>query len=122
MAGEFPGVVLGKILKEKGQLTSKDVMEAANKGDGLAEEFWNKSLHYLALGCIDICRILDPDKIVLAGGMTKAGEHLIKPLLKHFQQLHWTQTDIKTEIVIGKLGNDAGVIGAAGVARAKFSE
>jgi len=103
-------------LAEAGEITAKDIQQAAAAGDALADEVWSRGMYHLAVGCVNICRWLDPDKIVLAGGMTKAGEGLMKPLMEHFRRVHWSLTEPLTTIEIAKLGSDAGVIGAAGVA------
>lgn len=113
---------LKKILDEKGELDAKDIQTAAQAGDELAAEVWDRGLYYLAIGCVSICRIFDPDRIVLAGGMTKAGDSLMTPLMKHFNRLHWTATETMTSIVLSQLGNDAGVIGSAGLAWDAFGD
>ena len=107
---------LKAVLAEKGTIDAKDVNEARKAGDPLAEEVWNRGTYYLAIGCVNICRVFDPNEIVLAGGMTGAGEDLLAPVREHFRRLHWKATDIKTDIVVARLGNDAGAIGAAAVA------
>jgi len=102
------------------ELNMADVNAARKAGDALAAEVWDRGSYYLALGCVSISRLLDPDLIVLVGGMTKAGSDLIRPVTEHYRRLHWVLTEPKTKIVIGKLGNDAGMVGAAGVAWAAF--
>ena len=104
------------ILKAKDALNARDVNEARKAGDALAAEVWDRAAYYLAIACVDICRAFDPERIVLAGGMTQAGEDLLRPVQEHFRRLHWSITEPMTRIVISELGNDAGVIGAAGVA------
>ena len=111
---------LRPLLERKGVIDAKDIQEACKSGDELAEYVWDNCAYYLSLGCVNICRVLDPDEIVLGGGMAKAGEDLMKPLMKHFRRLHWSLTEPKTKIVFATLGNDAGVIGAAGVAWQAF--
>lgn len=111
---------LQTVLKAKGEITSKDINEARRAGDEFAAEVWDEMCRYLAMGCVSFARILDPDKIVLAGGMAAAGDDLLGPVREHYQALHWKLTEPKTEIVLAKLGNDAGVIGAAGVAWQEF--
>ncbi len=96
------------------------IHEARKAGDKLAAEIWDKAVYYLALGCVNVCRILDPDRIVLTGGMTRAGEDLFAPLRDHFFRLHWSLTKPKTEVSLASLGSDAGSIGAAGVAWQTF--
>ncbi len=112
--------LLAAVLKQAGSITSKDIAEAAEAGDEFAAEVWDRGAYYLAVGCVNLCRIFDPDKIVLSGGLTHAGEALMKPLMVHLNKLHWSLTDVMTEIEIAQLGNDAGAIGAAGVAWAAF--
>ena len=111
---------LKTVLERKGAIDARDINDARRAGDELAGKFWDEAAYYIALGCVNICRIFDPDQIVLGGGMTKAGEDLIRPVLWHFRRLHWTATEPKTRIAIAVLGNDAGVIGAAGVAWQAF--
>ncbi len=107
---------LSAILADKGEIDAKDINEARRAGDELAVEMWDEMTRFLALGCISICRILDPQRIVLAGGMVKAGNDLLDPVKEHFKKLDWSMTKQVTEITIAALGSDAGAIGAAGVA------
>jgi glucokinase len=107
---------LRALLDSQGALTARDIHQAVRAGDGLAKAAWEEGIYYLALGCVNICRIFDPQKIVLSGGMTLAGEDLMAPLREHVARLHWTITPLATELAVASLGADAGVIGAAGVA------
>ena len=113
---------LADILGEKGNIDARDINEARRAGDALAAEAWDRGAYYLALACVNICRIFDPDEIVLTGGMTRAGDDLMIPVREHFARLHWTLTEPLTEIVIADLGDDAGAIGAAGIAWQAFRE
>jgi len=111
---------LKKVLDETGSIDAKAINEARRAGDAVAAEVWDKAAFYLAVACVNICRIFDPEVIVLGGGMTKAGEDLMGPLNDHFARLHWTLIEPKTRIVRALLGNDAGAVGAAGVAWQAF--
>jgi len=113
---------LKDVLDRKGAIDSKDIQDAWKAGDKLAGEAWDECMYYLAIGCVSICRIFDPDDIVLAGGMTKAGDDLMEPLMKHFTRLHWSITPTLTKISFARLGNDAGAMGAAAVAWQKFGK
>jgi glucokinase len=75
-------------------------------------------MRYLAIGCVSYCRIFDPDRIVIGGGLVNAGRDLMDPLHEHVRQLDWNMAEPATQIVPASLGSDAGVIGAAGVALA----
>ena len=109
-------------LADRGAIDAKDVNEARLAGDALAGEIWHQAVYYLAVACINICRALDPEEIILAGGLIKAGEDLTQPLEKCFRELNWTLTEPMTKLSLARMGNDAGVLGAAGVAWQAFGD
>ena len=111
---------LAAVLESKGEIDAKDINNARKAGDALAAEVWDRGAYYLALACVNICRLFDPEEIVFAGGMIKAGDDLMVPIREHYARLRWDLTVPQTKLVVAKLGSDAGVIGAAGVARAAF--
>jgi glucokinase len=115
-AGAGTGGELERRWKEKSVVDGRDINEARKLGDPLAAQVWDRGAYYLALGCVNVCRMLDPSRIVIGGGLVKAGEDLMAPVREHFAHQHWTQTKIRTEITAASLGNDAGLIGAAAVA------
>ena len=107
---------LRDVLDEAGEITAKDIHDACIAGDAYAAEVWDELARHLAIGCINVCRIFDPERIVLAGGMTKAGSDLVDPINRHWNALDWRLTKRATSLAIAKLGHDAGTVGAAGVA------
>ena len=111
---------LSETLASKGDIDARDVEQAWRAGDELGAQIWEQAMHYLGVACVNLARTLDPDLIVLGGGMARAGDALLEPVRRHFRALHWTVAEPKTEIVLARLGNDAGVIGAAGVAWEKY--
>jgi len=111
---------LEQVIRRKGHIDALDVQDARRAGDEVAEAAWERAVRFLAIGCVNVCRVLDPDRIVLGGGMAKAGEDLMVPLRRHFREQHWRLSEPKTALALAELGNDAGVIGAAGAARERF--
>jgi len=111
---------LAAVLAEAGEITGKDVGDARLAGDELAAEVWARAVGYLAVACVTICRMLDPERILFGGGMANAGEELMGPLRARFERLTWNLADNRTSLALASLGNDAGVIGAAGVAWRRF--
>jgi glucokinase len=99
-----------------GKITAKDVFQAAEQGDALANQIVDETAKYLGIACVNFCRILDPRMIVFAGGMTLAGDFLFDRIRAAFKRHSWTIVEDRVEIVPATLGNDAGVIGAAAVA------
>ncbi len=113
---------LSAILAEEGQIDAADVNAARKAGDPIAAAIWDDAARHLAIVCVSLARLFDGDLIVLAGGLSKAGDDLLTPLRAHYADHNWTLTPPMTPIAIAALGSDAGVIGAAGVAWQSFSE
>ncbi len=105
------------LLESGTPIDSRAVVEHADAGDELAREVWDRACRFLAIACVNTARWLDPQMLALAGGMAAAGESLLKPVLKHFSLLNWKMSETPMQIVLAKLGNDAGMIGAACLAR-----
>ena len=109
---------LRDVLKAKGKLNSQDFAEAAQAGDAVSNvEHWEATCRYLAITCVNVIRVLDPELIVLGGGMVGAGEFLRGCVEKHLREIYWNMTPVMAWVTLAKLGNDAGVVGAAGVAK-----
>ncbi|MCQ6273703.1 ROK family glucokinase [Bacillus sp. V3B] len=104
---------LSLLYKEKGKITAKDVFDLARDGEKIAVEVTVEVSFYLGFALANIANTLNPDKIVLGGGVSKAGEILLNPLSVHFKKFSFPNIANSTELVLAKLGNDAGVIGAA---------
>jgi glucokinase len=101
------------------EITSKDIFDAAKAGDPLATRIVDETAEALALTCLNFSRILEPQMIVFAGGMIYAGDFLFDKI-RHFYNKHtWTVPGDPPKITAAVLGNDAGAIGAAGIAWAK---
>ncbi len=113
---------LAAMLSRSEIITARDINDARKAGDKLAAEVWDRAAYYLAIACVDICRIFDPEIVVFGGGMAAAGEDLLGPVRAHFDALDWKLTANRTQIGIATLENEAGVIGAAGVAWDMFGK
>lgn len=108
-------------------ITSKEIVEAAAGGDPLARRIWDETVFYLAVGCVSMARVINPDRILLAGGMIAAGEKmLLKPVRAKFAELDWKLCceglTLEPEISFATLGNNTGLIGAAGVVELAITE
>jgi len=95
---------------------SRQIFEAAVQGDALSLRVVNEAADYLGIACVSICRLLDPQVILFAGGMTLAGDFLFDRIRAAFNRHRWNVAEDRVQIGPATLGNDAGVIGAAGVA------
>jgi len=96
--------------------TASDVAEAACKGDVVCTQVWDEACKYLAVACVNIQHAFNPQRILLAGGLSLAGEQLLDPVRRHLRAQAWKLHSDLPEIALAKLGSDAGVIGAAALA------
>ncbi len=97
-------------------VSSKDIFEAAQAGDAFANSVVDKVSFYLGLASANISNILNPDSVVIGGGVSAAGEFLRSRVESNFQRFTFPQVRQSTKIKIAELGNDAGIIGAASLA------
>jgi glucokinase len=86
---------------------------AANAGDPLAKQLWEDIGLKLGVGLINAIWLLNPDRIVLGGGVAKCGDLLFQPIWRTIESRCERTFWEKLEIVPATLGNDAGIIGAA---------
>ena len=101
------------VLREKGDdVTAKDVLDAAKAGDALADEVVETASRYLGLVLSQVSMIVDPEVFVIGGGVSKAGQFLVDKVNKYYQK-YAVISENKGIIALAKLGNDAGIYGAA---------
>ena len=96
-------------------VTARDVVDAARKGDELAEKAFDHCMYFLGKSLAMLTNIIDPEVYVIGGGVSKAGDYLTQTVKKHFDAMS-TLSEQKADIVLAKLGNDAGIYGAAKLA------
>lgn len=94
-------------------VTAKDVFDAAKAGDHLAVEAVEVLGKYLGLAVANVALTVDPDVFVIGGGVSKAGQVLIDVITKYYHKFAKIIGDNKAKVVLAKLGNDAGIYGAA---------
>src|SRR3990172_1373352 len=94
-------------------LTAQHVYEAARTGDSLARGVVRETGRFIGAGVANLLNILNPDVVVLAGGVTRAGDELLVPLREEVQRRAFQPAVDACRIVQGTLGVSAGVIGAA---------
>lgn len=97
-------------------ITSKMVFEAMEKGDALAKATWDEFIKYLGAGVANCVNFMNPSIIVISGGVINAGDKLFGPLIQAVRNQTFDATFYAVKVVPAKLGEDAGAIGAAGLA------
>lgn len=93
-------------------ITAKDIFDAFEKGDDAAVNIADQYFSHLARGLAIIAAIIDPDAFVLGGGVSNAGELLLKNVRPYFEKYAFVNNR-DVDIKIAELGNDAGIYGAA---------
>lgn len=96
-------------------VTAATVYEAAVRGDDYAEEVMKDTARFLGAGVANLVNILNPEMIVIAGGVTKAGDHLFEPLRAEVRRRAFRSAEERCQIVPAELPGTAGVVGAAAV-------
>jgi glucokinase len=108
---------LAEVLRTQGELTARDIFDAAAEGDPLAAKIVEDTAYYLAVGATNMMHTINPDMVVFAGGMIAAGEPFLERIRGHVRRLAFPVPAERTLLRYAQLGSDAGFIGAAACAR-----
>ena len=102
----------GKTLLEGKNISAKTVFDAVKQGDETATEIAEEFGCYLGYALANLAVVADPERIVIGGGVSHAGEALLPFIEKPFREKAFF-ANMDTQIVLATLGNDAGICGAA---------
>lgn len=106
--------VMWQMNEEDGKVSARTAFNAMRAGDRAGKAVVDKYIKYLACGITNTINIFQPDILCIGGGVCNEGDPLLLPLKELVAKEVYTKNSAKnTEIVIAKLGNDAGIIGAA---------
>jgi glucokinase len=120
-AESAPDSALGKVLAEGGEVDGRAVTEAAVGGDELAIGVFDLIGSRLGVACATFANIFQPDAIVVGGGVIAAGDLLLEPARRELRRRALNPMN-RTPILEATLGNDAGMIGAAAMARDELAK
>ncbi|WP_139993992.1 ROK family glucokinase [Paenibacillus paridis] len=96
-------------------IMAKDVLDAAKAGDEVATRIVNRAAYYLGKSMAMIAIVLNPQYFIIGGGVSKAGDFLFDQIREVFEKYTQDQAKENVKIVAATLGNNAGVVGAAGL-------
>ncbi|NOT08763.1 MAG: ROK family protein [Gemmatimonadales bacterium] len=95
------------------RITAQTVFEASAMGDGLANELVLDTARYLGVGIANMLNTLNPEVVVICGGVTRAGDRLFEPLRREIARRAFKPAVEACRVVPGALEGTAGVVGAA---------
>ncbi|MDR3051467.1 MAG: ROK family protein [Oscillospiraceae bacterium] len=111
---EHPDSLMGRLCGgDPANISGKVAIDAAKAGDPTALDVFNRYVHGLAAGIISIINFIDPQVIVLGGGVSLAGDFLLNAVREAVRPMVFFKTMPYAGIQLAKLGPDAGIIGAA---------
>lgn len=110
-ASILPDLVDGRLE----EITAATVYDALVMGDPYATEVMSETAKILGAGVANLVNLLNPERIVFVGGVTRAGDHLFTPLRSEVRRRAFDAAVSVCRILPGELPETAGVIGAAGV-------
>ena len=96
------------------KVSGRTVFRLAKAGDKDAERVRDMWINEVAIGIADLVNIFQPDEIVIGGAISKEGDVLLNPIKKYVKENVFSAEGLKeTEILVSRIGGDAGIIGAA---------
>jgi glucokinase len=96
-------------------IMAKDVFDAAKTGDEVALRIINRAAMYIGKSMATVSVIVNPQRFIVGGGVSKAGDILFDAIRKYYYECAQESAKEGVDIVPAVLGNDAGVVGAAGL-------
>jgi glucokinase len=113
MTAEGPSRILEFAGNNISEITMKEIGQAARAGDRLALELVEEVGEHLGTGLANAVELLDPERIVIGGGVSRLGMPLLKAVRKSVFRRVQMFPGRKLDVVFSELGNDAGIVGAS---------
>lgn len=99
--------------ESKDEINGIEIIKKVNENDPIANKVYNEFLNHVITGLVNVTHLLDPGLIVIGGGISEQGEAFFAELDKRFKEKVLKAYAPYTKIAQAKLGNDAGLLGAA---------
>lgn len=104
------------------KMSAKIIVDAAKEGDDIAVRLFHRYCRYLALAVNTVTSFLDPEIVVLGGGVSKAGSFLLDTVRAKLPHYLMYKELPYPELALAELGNDAGIIGSALITKSFMEE
>jgi glucokinase len=119
MVSDEKSVLREMVAGDLSKITAQTVYEASKRGDEIANEVVRDTAHFLGVGISNLINIFNPDTVVIAGGVTQAGDALFDPLRAEVKRRAFRPAVEACRIVPGALPLSAGVVGAVATFKAQ---
>lgn len=114
---ENPDSMMHEIVAREGKVSGRTAFEAAKAGDKAGQTVVDNYRFYIAEGLISMINIFQPSIIAIGGGISREGEYLLGPIREYVKEKNYNKLLEMPKIVTAKLMNDAGIVGAAMIAK-----
>jgi len=108
-----PNSDLAAYYQQAGDITAKDIFERAKLGDALCQQIVEHTADILGFVIANVATVINPSKILIGGGVSKAGADFIEQIDHNFNKYALGRIRSICQVTAAQLGNDAGMIGAA---------
>jgi glucokinase len=112
--------LVGMVGGDLSRITAQTVFEASKRGDPVAVEVVRDTAHFLGVGISNLINVFNPDIVVIAGGVTQAGDQLFDPMRAEVRRRAFKSAVEACRIVPGSLPLSAGVVGAVATFKAQM--
>ena len=112
-ADAHPESELAKLRASGTKLNGRNIFEVAKAGDDVAQQVVDQFIFYIAEGVVNVINIFQPEAVVIGGAIANEGDYVLEPLRKYAKRDVFCKQVKLPQIIRAKLGNDAGIIGAA---------
>ena len=113
VAAHPESMILSMADGDPAKIEARTVIDSARQNDPVAVQVYGEYIDYLAQAIASVVNLLDPEVVVIGGGVSKAGDFLMEPLLREYPKYVIFNDQPIPEIKLAVLGSRAGVIGAA---------
>ncbi|MBE7021843.1 MAG: ROK family protein [Ruminococcaceae bacterium] len=114
MIEKYPNSCIHQMIDgDPSKINGKTAFDAARQGDEAGKKIVENYITYLGMGLANVVNAFQPEVLVIGGGICKEGDYLLNPLRDYLIHHIYTTEVPVTQLRVAKLGNDAGIIGAA---------
>ncbi len=120
LASDGSSILLSLVDGDASRITAQSVYDASARGDAVARDVVRDTARFLGMGIANLLNIFNPDVVVVAGGVTQAGDALFEPMRAEVRRRAFRPAVEACRIVPGELPGNAGVVGAVAAFRAQM--